>query len=764
MGRKGRSWAIELVIVAAPLALLAALPIARASLPLSTYVPLHSLAEVFAVVVAALVFASGWSARERGGQEAVVGVGFLAVSLFDALHMLSYASMPALVTPSGPAKAIYFWLAARMSAAITALSLPFALPTRLRRPRAWLAVTLVMTAAVTAAVLGAQDSLPEVFIAGHGLTGVKVGAEIVITALYGLAFVLLVRRGAPAWPATTPVLTRALLLMALGEIPFAIYRDVSDGFNYVGHVYKVLAYVFVYRAIFVESVRRPYRALERSLAALEESEGRFRQLAENVRGVFWLRDAATGRFLYISPGVQAVFGRAPDTVVDATSLMDMVHPDDRAKVQSFIDGSTRGETATFEYRIVRDGGERWVRATSFPVEGDGRVTRIAGITTDVTDERHAAELLTRAQRMEGLGRFAGGVAHDFNNLLTVIFASTEFALATLPKDHSAREDLEATLEAARQARELTTQLLSFARNRPSTARRIDLGEFVTRSCAMLRPLVGANVELSVLVDAGEHPVRVDPGHLDQVLLNLITNAKDATRDGGHIIASVDLVDGPRELSHAPCARLRVEDDGEGMPPEVAKHAFEPFFTTKQAHGTGLGLATSFGLIAQAGGIITIDSEVGAGTRMDVYLPLSKGPIDRQEPRRAARDLSGRETILLVDDEAVVRAFTARLLERAGYRVLQASNGHDALDVAAAHGGVIELLLTDVVMPLMGGAELARQLVAQRPQTRVLFISGYLGEEKHRLGHAILMKPYTGSTLLEAVREALDADREARDSA
>lgn len=761
-------WLLETAIAASPLLVVGALPAAWTTLPLDQYVPLHSLAEIFSVVVAMLVFASGWStAREReAGAVAVVAAGFLGVGLLDCAHLLSYASMPRFVTPSGPAKAIYFWLAARGLAALTMLSVPL-LSTRVPwRRHVWLIASLALTVGVYAAVLFAPSSLPEVFVPDVGLTATKRGIELVNIGLYTLAFGLLVERGASDWRGASVPLVRAALLMALGEIPFALYSTVSDGFNFVGHAYKVAAYVFLYRAIFVETVRRPYAELRTSVAALEESESRFRQLAENIREVFWLRDVDSGRFVYLSPGFEAVFGSPPETVTDLDMFMPHVHADDRAALRETIDGAiARGAPSTVEYRIVRPDGEvRWVRALSFPVLGaSGSPVRVAGITTDVTAERNASELLARAQRMEGLGRLAGGVAHDFNNLLTVIYASIELARAELPPDHPAQADLQQTFEAATRARELTAQLLAFARKRPGEVRHIDIGELVARSSGLLRPLVGTDIELSLLVEPGEHVVEIDASQMEQVIMNLIVNAKDAMPSGGIIVASVNRVDaGPPGVDTAgPWMRLRVEDNGVGMAPEVAKHAFEPFFTTKgPGKGTGLGLATSFGIIAQAGGSIAIVSAPGQGTKMDVLLPLKRGPVDRIAEVPAHRaDSHGTETILVVDDEAAVRTFTARVLRQNGYQVLTAANGRDALDLAEKHSGPIDLLLTDLVMPLMGGHELASRVLASRPNMLVLFVSGYPGESQTLSPHPLFVKPYTGSALLVRIRQHLDARRE-----
>jgi PAS domain S-box-containing protein len=760
---KRNRWLLEGSLAALPLLVVWCVPSGWTVLKLDDYTPLHSFAEMFAVVVSMLAFANGWSTPgpRRSANVTVVAAAFLAVGLLDFAHLLSYQSMPRLVTPSSPSKAIYFWLAARGIAAAAMLSLPLVLTSIGTRRFIVLGVSVAATGLAYLGVLYAPEHLPVVFMPGTGLTGTKVGAEVVLTALYAAAFLLLCIRGAPSFRSALPQLQRAALLMTLGEIPFALYQSVSDGFNILGHVYKVAAYLFVYRAILNETVLAPHTELHASVEALRESEARFQQLAENIREVFWLRDATTGRMIYLSPAFESLYGRPPEAVQDAEALVKLVHPDDRDALRAVIVNQKRGEATTIEYRLVREDGVRWVRSATVPIPGpDGAVTRVAGIASDVTAEREAQDVLARAERMAGLGRFAGGVAHDFNNLLTVIFASLEMAADDLPQDHPVQREIRQSQEAAARARDLTAQLLSFARQRPGEVRRFDLGQLAAKACAMARPLLGSNVELAVLVEPGDHAVRADPAQLEQVILNLLVNAKDAMPDGGKVVVSVQGL--PAVGDRGPSVQLKVRDTGAGMTREVAAHVFDPFFTTKApGKGTGLGLATSFGIVAQAGGQISVDSEPGRGTTMSVQLAASPGPIEEQkEDAHAQPDVRGTETVLLAEDEVAIRLFTTRLLQQNGYTVLVATNGREALDIAAAHEGPIHLLLSDVVMPLMGGHELATHFVAARPEAVVLLVSGYAAGAPLQSEHPMLAKPYTGSTLLRRIRQRLDGAQSA----
>jgi CheY-like chemotaxis protein len=372
--------------------------------------------------------------------------------------------------------------------------------------------------------------------------------------------------------------------------------------------------------------------------------------------------------------------------------------------------------------------------------------------------------------MEAVGRLAGGVAHDFNNLLTAILGNTELLLDSLGPTHPAREDGEEVIRAAHRAADLTRQLLTFSRQQVIAPRVLDINGVVANLDKMLRRLIGEDIELKTALAPDAGAVRADPGQLEQVILNLVVNGRDAMPRGGKLTietANVALAEADAwELSAPPGSyvMVAVSDTGVGIDPAIRAHLFEPFFTTKgPGKGTGLGLATVYGVVKQSGGFIWVYSEPDQGATFKIYLPRVEEAPDAPAPAPAARETRhGTETVLLVEDDAMVRSFARRALEARGYAVLPASGGPDALSLVEGHAGPIHLLVTDVVLPSMSGRELARRLDAARPGLRVLYTSGYTDEAivHHGVlepGIAFLQKPFTGDALADKVREVLDAE-------
>jgi two-component system cell cycle sensor histidine kinase/response regulator CckA len=402
--------------------------------------------------------------------------------------------------------------------------------------------------------------------------------------------------------------------------------------------------------------------------------------------------------------------------------------------------------------------------------GDGKVEYISTVAHDLRDRKQLEAQLLQAQKMESIGRLAGGVAHDFNNMLTAIIGYTELAKAQLPADHPVQHDLNNVHDAARRSAALTRQLLAFARKQVISPRAVDLNELIQRMDAMLTRLLGEDIQLNTRLDPNLAAVLIDPGQFEQVLMNLVVNARDAMPEGG----TLRIETANASLDEAWCHQhpgtvpgeyglVRVSDTGSGMSREVMEHLFEPFFTTKASgEGTGLGLATCYGIIKQSGGTIGVSSELGRGTTFDIYVPRYTGEAAVAGEARRAIPLqnAGRETILLVEDETVVRDLAQRALAARGYRILTASDGRDAVEIARTHQGAIDLVLSDVVMPHMGVAELAANLRAHRPGIRLLFMSGYSETAVHKhgvieAGAGLVQKPFTPETLARQVREALN---------
>jgi PAS domain S-box-containing protein len=532
----------------------------------------------------------------------------------------------------------------------------------------------------------------------------------------------------------------------------------------------------------VTASRRLERELRERLAERDEQE-RWLQASQRVARLghyvfHFLEDRWTS-----SPVLDDLFGIGPGYPRTAGSWLELVHPEDRPVLRQYLDGlRVAGGRFDREYRLVERPGERvrWVHGLGDLERGpEGQAVRLVGTIQDVSARRQAeqarevlAEQLLQAQKLESLGRLAGGVAHDFNNLLVVVLTCAENLQASLEAGRPAEaEDAREILAAGLRARELTSQLLAFARKQVVAPAPLDLGEVVARAEGLLRRLLREDVELVLQLGARLWPVLGDSGQLQQVLLNLAVNARDAMPRGGRLtISTANLEraapsDGGWQGASpppGPLVRLLVEDTGEGIPPEAWPRVFEPFFTTKPTgRGTGLGLATVYGIVQQAGASIRFRSAQGRGTAFEVCWPRAAGvpgPLETPEPRRVSA-ASPHQHVLLVEDDALVRAATTRALRHAGYQVTPTSGGAEALAALAAAATPPELLLTDVVMPGLNGRQVAEAVRAACPRIRVLFMSGYTQDLMARdaalePGLDLLDKPFTTPVLLERVRQAL----------
>jgi PAS domain S-box-containing protein len=420
----------------------------------------------------------------------------------------------------------------------------------------------------------------------------------------------------------------------------------------------------------------------------------------------------------------------------------------------------------------KDGTEFPISLRTSPIRDEtGETIGLVGIGHDVTERQALEARLRQAQKMEAVGRLAGGVAHDFNNLLGVIQGYGALLQRQLDHGHPGRDKLDQMIKASERAANLTRQLLAFSRRQVLEPRVLELNAVVTESEPLLRRLVGEDVEVQVLEGASLGRVRADAGQIDQVLMNLVANARDAMPRGGRLLietANVEWAEGaaPGRLPAPPgrYVRLSVRDTGTGIDAETLAHIFEPFFTTKErGKGTGLGLATVYGIVKQSGGYVGVDTEPGKGSSFDVYLPRVDDAVEPAKPAVAPAAVSGAKTILVVEDEDALREVAREVLESNGYRVLTASSGKEALSVAAAHPEPLRLLLTDVVMPGMSGQELADRLRAGRPEMSVLFMSGYSDDVVARRGTMggearLLTKPFSVATLAQSVHEVLEGDK------
>jgi len=501
--------------------------------------------------------------------------------------------------------------------------------------------------------------------------------------------------------------------------------------------------------------------------ALRASEERYRLVANSMHDVVTLLEP-DGRVLFISPSVTDRLGWPVEDVIGRNAF-DYVHPDDRQRLEHRMHlAAELQDSAAIAWRChCHDGSWRWLETntTVLPEDVSGR-QRVLWTSRDITDRRNLEDQLRQAQKMEAIGRLAGGVAHDFNNVLTVILGyATSLEYAVDAEDPLASQAAEIRIAAERAAR-LTQQLLAFSRQQVLQPRVLDLNDVVRQSSTMLQRLIGTHIELRADLDAALWSVLVDPGQMEQVFMNLVVNARDAMPNGGAITITTRRVATrkPRWEQGVPIPPgewviFEVTDTGTGMPPAVVARIFEPFFTTKPlGRGTGLGLSMVYGIIKQSAGFIFCESVPAQGTTLRVYLPRADAPAERLPGTRAASG-NGAGTVLVVEDEPAVRALVGSVLRQRGYTLIEAGSAREAMGMLRDYRGPLHLLVTDVIMPEMTGVELARRVVAERPLTPVLYMSGYADEvlrHEHALpGAAFLQKPFAPETLIERVREMLE---------
>ncbi len=502
----------------------------------------------------------------------------------------------------------------------------------------------------------------------------------------------------------------------------------------------------------------------------ERRESLLASIHRNVsQGLF--RSVQGQGLVYVNEAFAQLFGyRSPDDLLAATAkaVGSSGHAGDLARFASHSEA--QGTVELLLHR--RDGGTFWGLLSHTAVPGAaGAATVHDGALADITAQKDLAEQLRQAQKMEAIGKLAGGVAHDFNNLLTAISGYAEAVRATLPIDEEPRRDVDEILRAAHRAAELTCQLLAFSRQQMLSPQVLDLAAVVDNLGNMLRRLIGEHIQLATHYSPGPSCVLVDRSQLEQVLLNLVVNARDAMPAGGTLTITTApvLVDEEFARSHVellpgPYVALTVRDDGVGMTDEVQTRAFDPFFTTKAlGQGTGLGLSTVYGIVKQSGGTVWIDSAPGAGTTISIYLPRVAGTPAIETTVAIPRPAVLGATVLIAEDEELVRDLLQRILRREGYKVLLAKDGPTALALAERHAGVIDLLLTDAVMPHMSGRELAKRMLVVRPGLPVLFMSGYAGDnqplaEPAASAVAFLQKPFVAARLLEQASMLLEPTR------
>jgi len=515
-----------------------------------------------------------------------------------------------------------------------------------------------------------------------------------------------------------------------------------------------------------------------SEARLRESEHRLITALTAARMGTWQWDLATNRERF-DEGLNRLFGVGAGEIREFEDFLARVHPDDRGAVTvAFRQSAESGVDLDVEFRVVRpDGSVRWLRDHGKVLyDATGDPIALTGACVDVTERRQAEDNLRQAQRMDAVGRLAGGVAHEVNNMMTAILGFTDLILGASDVSSGIRNDLRQIRKAAGRAAMVTSQLLPFSRRQLLQPRVLDLNEVLNDLLPMLRQLLGEDKELVTRLEPRLWPLHADRGQLEQVIINLALNARDAMPHGGRVsIESANVVlDHEYTGKHpgvaiaaGPYVRLVVSDTGAGISPEIQSRIFEPFFTTKPVgQGTGLGLSMVYGNVKQSGGFVWVYSEPGQGTTFKVYLPRVGEAAEEAAAASPVETPRGQETVLVVEDDELVRQLATRLLAAQGYVALEATNGRDALDLVRARPGEVQLVLTDVVMPELGGSEFARRLADLEPDVPVLFMSGFTDDDVIRRGlldpgAPYLQKPFDAATLGQRIRETLDARRRSR---
>ena len=504
------------------------------------------------------------------------------------------------------------------------------------------------------------------------------------------------------------------------------------------------------------------RSVKRSGEPGIEAEERLGGLLDTLEDEYFLHDGA-GRILDTNAPACTALGYAHDRLIEGLKLTDFQEESSGRRLTDIWRELPQGAVVNFKGLHVRQDGSaypvsvRVCRSSS----GDGPI--YTSLATNLSEFDHMQERLLQAEKLESIGRLAGGLAHDFGNMLTPVLTYSELVSRALDPKHELQAYLKEIQRAGERAADLAHRVLSFSRQQTIEPRALNLNELILSTTNMLRRLVGEDIELITLLGRELYMVSVDPGQMQQILVNLAVNARDAMPQGGQITiesANTELDGTGDERRHV---ALTVQDTGMGMTDDVKAKLFEPFFTTKaQGRGTGLGLSTCYSIVRQNGGDIAVESAPGKGSTFTVHLKAVDGPASRPEGRTKSRKLPrGTETVLLVDDTPVVRESTSRILKEQGYVPLEASNGQEALSLIESRPPEpIHLLLTDVVMPLMGGRDLARRLTATHPETKVLYFSGYPDEDivRHGISEAespVMLKPLPPDTLARRIREVLD---------
>ena len=566
-------------------------------------------------------------------------------------------------------------------------------------------------------------------------------------------------------------------IQSLNSVKEAIHGGSFTFFEKTDSPSKLLNHVHrAFRAYVTHSIEELQTGIATQAVALEEQQAHFQNLVEHVQEVFWIALPDHSQILYMSPRYETVWGRSCASLFDhADHLWDWVHPQDQEYVLTRVaEDQVTGFQA--EFRIIRpDQTVRFIRAQTFPIRNAfGEVVRMTGVAEDITEQKHAQDTLVKTERqfrqssrMEAIGTLAGGIAHDFNNILTAILGYTELGLASVPKNSRTHRNLQEVLTAGHRAKHLVLQILAFSRQSSQAKKPIPIHTVIQEALKLLRPTIPSTIEIHHSFET-EAYVLADSTQLHQVLINLCTNAEYAMREtGGLLEISLDDFEATEEnipsvpgLQVGPYIRLTIKDNGIGMSSDVLERMFDPFFTTKPiGEGSGMGLSVVHGIVANHGGALMVDSQMGIGTKIEVYLPAISLPISDRDEDQGPIPL-GKEAILFVDDEETIVWLGKELLEQLGYTVEVQTNSVEALNVFRQNPERFDLVITDQTMPGLTGEALSRELLRIRPELPIILCTGFshimTAEKAKALGiQAYLMKPLAIRDLASIVRHVLD---------
>ncbi len=777
------------------------------------YLLFHTLAELFSILVAFGIFVLAWQTRRflTNGYLLFLGIAYLFVGAIDLVHTLAYRGM-GIFPAAGDNLPTQLWIAARYLESVSLLAAALLFGRRLNHR-----LTLAGYGLVTAILfwtISRPGLFPDCFVAGAGLTPFKIGSEYLICLLLAGGLYLLWRRRGEFTPEVFQLLVGSILLTIVSELAFTFYTNVYGLSNLVGHIFKIASFYLIYRAIIETGLVRPYelifRSLKQSEAALatvntslearvtertaeltrtnallqDEVEEHRRTAVDLCRAEEKYRDifdhavegiqqtTPDGRLLIANPALAAILGySSPETLlaaIDDIGNQVYADPEDRQRFLALIHANSIAPG--FETRFRRRDGELiWVSLNTRIVRDEsGAIRYYEGTVADITERKRLEEQLRQAQKMETVGTLTGGIAHDFNNVLSAIIGFGSLLEMKLDKADPLYGNVTQILAAADRAANLTRSLLVFSRKQPMEMHPVDLNGILQGMEKMLRRLLPELIILEFDLKDEALTIRADSGQIEQVLLNLVTNARDALPKGGRVTIKALRVEIDQAFRQAhgfgqvgPHVLLSCIDNGQGMDEKVRQHIFEPFFTTKEVgKGTGLGLAVCHGIVEQHQGHINCYSEPGGGTTFRIYLPLVEAAPAAGATADAEVVPGGTETILVAEDEETVRRLTTTILEEAGYRVLAAADGCEAVARCREEGREIDLCLFDLVMPRKGGWEAFQEVRTLLPGLKILFTSGYQpeGEQKEALlgsGAGFIAKPVFPKDLLKKVRELLD---------